>query len=298
MQNNTLLPPLRLILNTDCNGVCYFCHHEGCYSVHKEMPIKVLNECIEASKLLNIQRISLTGGEPTLRSDLPLIIREIKDKLPTIELSITTNGFNLASLEPPILDLIDKINLSLISFNEEVYKNYQRVDPIRIFRLLHNYAEKTTVNIVVLEDNREDITDIVDQCIENGFCVDLMFELVKNDIVLQTEVLERLTKRYGVFSINYSSTPVMMLNCVSGKRIRIKAPFISKILTRNICKNCSNRSNCNEKVCGLRVYPNGNVTPCLDSFIQSSKATVLERIEDLYPQLDVSTHELYSYFIR
>lgn len=298
MHNKTLFPPLRLILNTNCNGVCYFCHHEGCHFIDVEMPDMILDECIEAAARLNIQRISLTGGEPTLRSDLPVIIQRIKDRLPTVELSITTNGLNIGFLPSHILDLIDKINLSLISFDALVYNNYQRVDPVNAFRVLRNYANKTTINIVVLEDNSNDIIDIVDRCIENDFGVDLMFELIKNDVVLQVDVLDRLTKRYGVFSINYSSTPVMMLNHVSGKCIRIKAPFISKILTRNICKNCSNSSNCNEKVCGLRVYPNGNVTPCLDGFIQSSKATVLERIEELYPQLDVSTHELYSFFIR
>lgn len=298
MTNYELFPPLRLVLNTECNGKCYFCHHEGCSLSHNEMPKTVIDECIEAASRLKIPKISLTGGEPTLRNDLPIIVSYIKERLPKVELSITTNGKNLHNVLPSIIDQIDKINLSLISFNSSIYCNYQNVNPTDVFKLLRPFAAKTTVNVVVVNDNQNELIEIIDKCIDAGFCVDLMFELISNDILLQKKVLAALTENYGVFSISYSSTPVMILNHVSGRRIRIKSPCISNILTRNICKNCTNYDNCHEKVCGLRVYPNGDVTPCLNSFVQSSQKTIVERIEDLYPQLDVCAYDLYSFFIK
>lgn len=298
MQNINLRPPLRLVLNTNCNGICYFCHHEGCDSTYAEMSYQVLSECIDAARQLHFSKISLTGGEPTLRNDLAEIVGYIKTQLPTIELSITTNGYHLCSLPSSVLKQIDKINLSVSSFSEVVYSRYQRVSPFKVFEFLRTYSDKTTVNIVVVNDNKNELISLIDQCFKYGFCVDLMFELISNDLALQKAVLKTLTKTYGLFDISYSSTPVMKLCTFAEKRLRIKAPCLSSIITRDVCTSCPHYETCPEKVCSLRVYPDGTVTPCLNRFVQSKKSTVFERIEELTPLLNVRSDNLYAHFFH
>lgn len=298
MHDLKLLPPLRLVLNTACNGNCYFCHHEGCECTNNEMSWDTINECIEAARQLNISKISLTGGEPTLREDLCDIVSEIKCKLPNIDISLTTNGFGLKKLSHGMLEMIEQISLSVVSFSKSKYLEYQGVDPAQTLKFLGNYAHKTTINIVVVDDNKDELIPMVEKCINCGFGVDLMFELFSDNIPLQKRILAQLTDKYGLFSIHYSTTPVMIQFEGKYKRLRVKSPSISKILHRNICSDCIHYSSCPEKICALRVYPDGAVSPCLNRHIQSNQESVVDKIVEIYPQLGVCTENLYNYFFE
>lgn len=293
-----LNPPLRLILTGECNGLCHFCHHEGSYATYEKMSLKVLDDCIRAASELGIGRINLTGGEPTLREDLSDIISRIKRELPQIELSLTTNGFCMGTLSDTALRLLDKINLSLISFKESVYRKYQGVNPEEPMSVLKEYSHKTTINIVIVDDNKADILSIAAECLRRNFSVDVMFELMSNDTQVQKEVLGVLTDEYGVFDICYASTPVMVSCSDPSVKLRVKVPGISRILIRPICEGCPHFDQCSEKVCGLRVYPNSMVSPCLNGHIISSKNTVKGKIKDIYPKLTINKNEIYSFFIH
>lgn len=298
MSEVRLMPPLRLVLNTTCNGNCYFCHHEGYSSQGLDMSWDLINECLEAACELNIPRISLTGGEPTLRKDLSDIIFAIKRRLPAVELGITTNGYALDNFPTKALELLDNINLSMISFKKATYMNYQGVEPEKLCYSLKDFANKITINIVVVEENKDELIPIIKKCFDFGFSVDLMFELYSNDVSLQKRILSALTNEFGLFSIHYGSTPVMIQYGNSSKRLRVKAPSISNILQRNICKNCPKYDQCPEKICALRIYPDGCVSPCLNGYLQSNQKTVSKRIKELYPQLNINTDNLYDYFLR
>ena len=298
MSDIRLLPPLRLVLNTACNGNCYFCHHEGCDGVSNEMSWDTINECIKAAQQLNIQKISLTGGEPTLRPDLCDIVCTIKNRLPLIELGITTNGFGLTQLPHKTLELIDHINLSIISFQKSNYLDYQGVNPEILFSFLEKYVHKTTINIVVVEDNKDELIPMIERCFDFGFSVDLMFEIFSDNIPMQKRILSQLTDKYGLFSIHYGSTPVMMQYEKNNKRLRIKAPSISNIVHRSICSDCPHYSSCPEKICALRIFPDGDVSPCLNKYILTHQESVFDKIYALYPKLGVNTENLYDYFLK
>lgn len=298
MYSTRLNPPLRLVLTGKCNGACSFCHHEGNHATYNNMSSQILDDCISAAHELGITRINLTGGEPTLVSDLSTIISKIKYALPMVELGLTTNGFCLGTLTDAAFQLLNKINLSVISFKESVYLKYQGVNPNESLLLLKKYSDKTTINIVIVDDNKADILSIVNECLQQGFAVDLMFDLISNDIKLQKEVLALLTDEYGMFDICYGSTPVMISCKEIAVKLRVKVPGISKILTRQICVSCPYFVQCTEKVCALRVYPNGVVSPCLNGYITSEKGSVKERIKDLYPQLGIDKNDIYSFFLQ
>src|SRR5260370_40629372 len=50
---------------------------------------------------LGVDEIRLTGGEPTLRPDLPVLVERIS-RLPVRSLSLTTNGLLLRSMARPL----------------------------------------------------------------------------------------------------------------------------------------------------------------------------------------------------
>ena len=299
MDKADLMPPLRLILTSNCNGACYFCHHEGyCQSSVSLMPHDVLNDCISAAKDLGIHKINLSGGEPTLLENISEIVCLVKDKLPTIKLSLTTNGVYVHRMTDTSLRLLNKINLSIASFSPSVFRQYQNVDPRIPIQFLKDYSDKTTINIVVTDDNKDELVNLINECLHLGFSVDVMFDLIGNDLALQKEILMSLTSEFGLLSICYGYTPTMEFCNASGIKLRVKTPVISRIVTRNICSGCPCYNHCTEKICGLRVFPDGEVTPCLNKHIISNKETTKEKILHLYPKLAINIDNMYSFFFE
>ena len=65
---------------------------------------------------LGISSVKVTGGEPTVRADLPELIRMFRDVAPGIDLSMTTNGVLLDRLAQPLADAgLDRVTVSLDS---------------------------------------------------------------------------------------------------------------------------------------------------------------------------------------
>lgn len=99
MTNNVRItsPAIRLKVTGICNRSCFFCNEEG--DMKGVLSIRLdqeLLECLDVlSELLNIRKVMLTGGEPTLHPQLLEIVSGIK--IPKI--SITTNGTLLKSVE-------------------------------------------------------------------------------------------------------------------------------------------------------------------------------------------------------
>lgn len=101
-----------------CNANCLFCES-------KESGIFDENKFIEKYRLLaneiRIQKINMTGGEPTLNIDrLKRIIKEIK-KINDPIIVINTNGYNLEKLfEDNINDMVDIIQVSRHHYIDEI----------------------------------------------------------------------------------------------------------------------------------------------------------------------------------
>ena len=71
---------------------------------------------------LGVEKIRLTGGEPLLRKDLPVLV----DKLASIEglkdIGLTTNGVLLPKYAQELKDAgLQRVNISLDSLNDELF---------------------------------------------------------------------------------------------------------------------------------------------------------------------------------
>lgn len=90
-------PALRIKITGVCNRTCSFCNEEGdMRTIEFVEPSEEFFECIHAlMEILDIKEVMLTGGEPTIHSDLFNIINGIN--VPSI--SITTNGIRPLSVD-------------------------------------------------------------------------------------------------------------------------------------------------------------------------------------------------------
>lgn len=89
---------LRLSVTDACNFRCSYCLPNGYKKCAGPSPLSLdeLRRAAMAFSALGLQKIRLTGGEPTIRQDFDEIAETI-GQLPTIKtLALTTNGYRLA----------------------------------------------------------------------------------------------------------------------------------------------------------------------------------------------------------
>jgi pyruvate formate lyase activating enzyme len=103
-----------------CNFRCPFCHNHELVLRPQELPDYPLDEILNALRRRRgwIDGVCLTGGEPTLHSWLPALIRELKPTLRALRMEagikLDTNGSNPGCLQNLIGEkLVDYVAMDL-----------------------------------------------------------------------------------------------------------------------------------------------------------------------------------------
>ena len=134
---------LRLVVTENCNYNCIFCHKEGMKKYEKN---KLTHEdygfLFQACKdRYNWDEVTLTGGEPFVRSDIDKIIQTLNEL--GAKITIVTNG-ELLNRHVDALKYVDRINLSIHTLNKDTYDNLtQKQDKLK--EVLKNIAAIRTV---------------------------------------------------------------------------------------------------------------------------------------------------------
>jgi cyclic pyranopterin phosphate synthase len=118
---------LRISVTDRCNFRCPYCMPKEAFGPghpfladSRLMTRGELVKIVRAFAAVGVEKIRLTGGEPLLRADLPLIIREIKD-LGIPDVSLTTNGWFLAKQAGVLRAAgLDRLNVSVDALNEAI----------------------------------------------------------------------------------------------------------------------------------------------------------------------------------
>ena len=121
---------LRLSITDRCNLRCVYCMPEEGLKFFPKDKIMSQDEIIQLVQnfaKMGITKVRLTGGEPLLRRDLPEIIQRIRQISEINDISITTNGTALKYQAKKLKEAgLDRLNISLDTFNPAVYKKMTR----------------------------------------------------------------------------------------------------------------------------------------------------------------------------
>lgn len=111
---------LRLSVTDACNFRCNYCLPQGYRPAHAEPYLTPAEAAtlVRAFALLGARKVRLTGGEPSLRADLPRIIESAKSTPGIRRVAVTSNGYKL----PRVIDTwhgagLDQLNLSIDSLD-------------------------------------------------------------------------------------------------------------------------------------------------------------------------------------
>lgn len=114
---------LRLSVTDRCNLRCVYCvpADDFCHLPHESI---LRNEefirLIDVFVSLGIDKIRFTGGEPLIRKGLMDIIRTVRERYPSIELALTTNGMLLKEHLPGLKDAgVKRLNISLDTLDHD-----------------------------------------------------------------------------------------------------------------------------------------------------------------------------------
>ncbi|MFH1059624.1 MAG: GTP 3',8-cyclase MoaA [Pseudomonadota bacterium] len=116
---------LRLSVTDRCNLRCGYCMPQEGIAKLPHAEILSLEELGRAARVavgLGVDKIRLTGGEPLVRRDLPVLMRSLAALNPAPDLRLTTNGILLAEALDRLMAVgLRAVNISLDTLRPERY---------------------------------------------------------------------------------------------------------------------------------------------------------------------------------
>jgi len=121
------LRSLRISVTDRCNLRCRYCLPAEVFGPDfaflpkaEVLSFEEIVQCAQAFSGLGVRAFKLTGGEPLLRKDLPVLVRQLRAVDPEADLSLTTNGLRLEACLPELVRAgLDRINISLDALDAE-----------------------------------------------------------------------------------------------------------------------------------------------------------------------------------
>ncbi|HET7727601.1 MAG TPA: GTP 3',8-cyclase MoaA [Candidatus Limnocylindrales bacterium] len=158
------LRDLRISVTDRCNFRCSYCMPAEVYGRDFAfLPRELVLEFEEITRLarifvgLGVHKLRITGGEPLVRRDLPVLVRQLAaisapDGTPT-DLTLTTNGSALRPLAGPLAEAgLQRITVSLDSLDDEVFGRMNGVD-FPVSRVLDGIAAARAAGLAPIKVN-------------------------------------------------------------------------------------------------------------------------------------------------
>ncbi|GGL94710.1 GTP 3',8-cyclase [Streptomyces cinereus] len=125
---------LRLSITDFCNFRCDYCLPNG-YTANagkrpdNELSVSEIDVLIQAFAKLGTTKVRLTGGEPSIRQDLPRIIELAKQTQGIQTVAVSSNGYRLAKhLSAWQTAGLNQLNISIDSFDPTIFKQITGFD--------------------------------------------------------------------------------------------------------------------------------------------------------------------------
>nr|WP_071459129.1 GTP 3',8-cyclase MoaA [Bacillus mediterraneensis] len=123
------LRDLRISVIDRCNFRCKYCMPAEIFGPDfKFLPREELLSYEEIERIarifvrLGVEKIRLTGGEPLLRKDMPVLIKMLSSIEGLSDIALTTNGVLLPKLARQLAEAgLKRVNVSLDSLNDELF---------------------------------------------------------------------------------------------------------------------------------------------------------------------------------
>jgi len=281
---------LRISLIERCNLRCSYCMPEEGVQLSPKSHIMTYEEIYEIAKTFvknGVTKIRLTGGEPLIRKDFPVVLEKLAT-LP-VELSITTN----AVIIDKFIDVlktngVKSINVSLDSLDKDKFKHITRRDQFeKVYNnilLLVKEGFKVKVNAVLIKNfNDNEIIDFIkftkDLPVSVRFIEFMPFDGNKWDMskmVSYKDVMQYVNASFSEENIErLQDAPNDTSKNYKIKGYKGSFAIIGSV-TNPFCDSCNR----------LRLTANGQLKNCLFSSTESDLLTTLREGKSIEPIIE------------
>ncbi len=141
---------LRLSITDMCNFYCGYCLPDGYQKKERDfLSMDEIRRLVMAFVELGVQKIRLTGGEPTIRKDFCAIAKTLSQISGVKKLALTTNGYHLYKNILEYKDAgIDNITVSIDSLIPEKFHNITQHNCLEDILAGINSAQQLNFNAV------------------------------------------------------------------------------------------------------------------------------------------------------
>lgn len=164
--HNRTIRDLRISLTDRCNFRCFYClpHGEPSWAYkEKLLTFEELERICEIFVSLGVEKIRLTGGEPLIRRDVPILVEKLARLKPRLkDIALTTNGYDFARHSAALRSAgLDRVTFSLDSLRPERFTEITGVDGLsRVIASIETAKElgfgPVKVNAVIVRGRNDD----------------------------------------------------------------------------------------------------------------------------------------------
>jgi cyclic pyranopterin phosphate synthase len=271
---------LRVSVTDKCNFRCTYCMPaEGLPWLPKDqvLTFEEITRLVGVFEGLGVKEVKLTGGEPTVRRELPTLVRMIREATPTLAISMTTNGFLLDRLAAPLAEAgLDRVTVSCDSLMRHRFEEMTRRDALdQVFAGLRAAEEAgltpIKLNCVVIAGTNEDeVVDFATYARETGYEVrfieymplDAEQHWERAKVVPSAEILEAIERVYPLIAEGDGAEPATSFRFADGAR---GAVGVIASVTEPFCDTCNR----------LRITADGQLRACLFAMQEADLKTPL-----------------------
>jgi cyclic pyranopterin phosphate synthase len=259
---------LRISVTDRCNLRCTYCMpEEGMQWLPRE-EVLTFEELERLARVLverhGITSIRLTGGEPTVRAHLPLLVSMLA-ALP-VDLALTTNGATLASCAADLAAAgLRRVNVSLDTLQPDRFAAMTRRDELAsvlagIDAALTAGLAPVKLNVVVVAGvNDDEVVDLARYGRDTGVHVRFIEYMPldadgtweRQQVVSQAEILERIGAVFPLEPVGRGSEPAERFRYLDGQGEVGVIPSV----TEPFCGSCDR----------IRLTADGQLRSCLFS---------------------------------
>jgi len=172
---------LRISVTDRCNFRCVFCMPaEGLKWLPKDeiLTFEELTRLLRIFVSLGVRSIKVTGGEPSVRADLPTLVSMLREVGPELDMSMTTNGILLDRLAEPLARAgLDRVTVSCHSLMPHRFEGMTRrdaLDKVLVGLWAAQDAGLTPIKIncvVIGGENQDEVVDFATWARQTGYVV-------------------------------------------------------------------------------------------------------------------------------
>jgi GTP 3',8-cyclase len=271
---------LRVSVTDRCNFRCSYCMPaEGMVWQDRselltfEEITRVVGVC---TSRLGVEGVRITGGEPTVRAHLPVLVRQLASLQPRPDLAMTTNGASMRLMAEDLRGAgLDRVNISCDSLRRERFAEITRRDALPA--VLDGIAaakaagfDPVKVNCVLMRGvNDDEVLDFAEFGREHGVSIryiefmplDADDRWQAGSVVASQEVLDTIAARFPIEPVAHGPEPASRFRYTDGAG---EIGVIASV-TQPFCASCDR----------VRITADGQFRTCLFALDETDLRAVL-----------------------